>query len=267
MTRILVIDDEALVRGLMVEILEDAGYEALGAATDREAIDRLGREDVSLVVSDIVMPGLSGLELLDEVRRRRPSLPVVLVTGAGTYDNLQEALARGADGLVQKPFSPADLIGAVAGALERAGLAQGGLREGLLAPTLASALANAIELRDAGTQGHCERLSDLAVRLAHAVGLPYEEIAVVRLGAILHDVGKIGTLDGLAGEAIPLAARIVAVADAVEAMSAVRPYRSPLALEAIVRELRAGRGTQWDPAITDHAVHMVESGSFALEAA
>ena len=95
------------------------------------------------------MPGLSGLELLELVRARRASLPVVLVTGAGTYDTLSQALTRGAAGLVTKPFTHADLQAAVADALERASRSRDELRERLLAPTLASALANAIEARDA----------------------------------------------------------------------------------------------------------------------
>jgi len=66
----------------MVEILGRAGYEPIGAGSAREALNLLDTPELSLVVSDIVMPGLSGFELLDEVRARRPSLPVLLVTGS-----------------------------------------------------------------------------------------------------------------------------------------------------------------------------------------
>jgi two-component system NtrC family response regulator len=116
-SRILVIDDEHVIRELMREILERAGYETVGAETPERAFALLEEQDVALVVSDIVMPGLSGLELLVEVRARRPNLPVILVTGAGTDENLREASARGADGLVIKPFTHAELQGAVAAAL------------------------------------------------------------------------------------------------------------------------------------------------------
>jgi DNA-binding NtrC family response regulator len=112
-SRILVIDDESVVRGLMLEILADAGYETVGAATAEEGLERLDDESISIVVSDIVMPGLSGLNLLEAVRERRPSLPVVLVTGAGTVGNLTDALAGGADGFVAKPFAHDDLRRAV----------------------------------------------------------------------------------------------------------------------------------------------------------
>ncbi len=194
MSRILVIDDEDVIRGLVVEILESAGHEVVGAESAERALSLLD-DGFDLVVSDVIMPGLSGLELLEAIRAHRASLPVVLVTGAGTYETLSQALTRGAAGLVTKPFAHADLQDAVAHALERASRSREELRERLLAPTLASALANAIEARDSYLHGHCERLAALAVRVAEQLELPPDEIETIRLGAILHDVGKIGIPD------------------------------------------------------------------------
>jgi putative two-component system response regulator len=194
-SRVLVIDDEEVIRMLVVEILESAGHEVIAAESAERALGLLDRSDVDLVVSDIVMPGLSGLELLEIVRGRRASLPIVLVTGAGTYDTLSQALMRGAAGLVTKPFAHAELQNAVAEALDRADRSREELRERLLAPTLASALANAIEARDSYLHGHCERLAALALRIGEELALPPDEIETLRLGAILHDVGKIGIPD------------------------------------------------------------------------
>jgi len=194
-SRILVIDDEDVIRMLVMEILESAGHEITGADSAERALALLEEMEFDLVVSDVVMPGLSGLELLERVRESQASLPVVLVTGAGTYDTLSQALTRGAAGLVTKPFAHADLTAAVGDALERASRSREELRERLLAPTLASALANAIEARDSYLHGHCERLASLAVRVAELLDLPGEEIEAIRLGAILHDIGKIGIPD------------------------------------------------------------------------
>jgi putative two-component system response regulator len=318
MSRILVIDDEDVVRGLVVEILEAAGYEVVAAPSAELALSLID-DGFDLVVSDVIMPGLSGLELLESVKSQRASLPVVLVTGAGTYDTLSEALTRGAAGLVTKPFAHADLQNAVAHALERASRSRDELRERLLAPTLASALANAIEARDSYLHGHCERLAALAVRIAEDLRLTPDEIEAIRLGAILHDVGKIGIPDRvllkpaaldseerdivethpeigdkllepldllaaarpvvrhhherwdgngypdrLAGEDIPLGARIVAVADSVEVMSARQLYRTPLGPEGVLAELRACAGVQWDPRIVDIVLHLIESGELVL---
>jgi putative two-component system response regulator len=319
MSSVLVIDDEHVIRELVMEILESAGHVVTGADSAERALTLLETKDFDLVVSDVVMPGLSGLELLEAVRAHTASLPVVLVTGAGTYDTLSQALTRGAAGLVTKPFAHKDLQTAVADALERAARSREELRERLLAPTLASALANAIEARDEYLHGHCERLAALAVRLAELLGLSPDEIETIRLGAILHDVGKIGIpdrvllkpgplddeerrivethpeigdkllepLDLLAGarpivrhhherwdgggypdrlaeDAIPLGARIVAVADAIEVMSARQLYRRPRIRSEIVEELCAQRGVQWDPALVDHALDLIESGELEL---
>lgn len=320
MSRILVIDDEDVIRGLMAEILAFAGHDVATARTAEDALDLLDTDaEFDLVVSDVMMPGLSGLELLENVRVLQASLPVVLVTGAGTYDTLSEALTRGAAGLVTKPFTHAELKDAVEHALERASRSREELREKVLVPTLASALANAIEARDSYLHGHCERLAAVAVRLAELKGLSPEEIETVRLGAIVHDVGKIGipdrvllkpgpldeeeraiiethTLigdkllepldlleaarpavrhhherwdglgypDGLAAEGIPVAARIVAVADSVEAMTSRSLYRSPLSAVEVVAELRRCSGEQWDPEIVLLALQLIESGELDL---
>jgi putative two-component system response regulator len=315
MARILLIDDEAVIRDLIAEILVDGGHDVTTCESAEEALARLDDAAIELVVSDIIMPGLSGLELLSAVRERRPSLPVVLVTGAGTHATLTEALAGGADGLVMKPFTHAELQRTVATTLDRAGRAERELRERLLTPTLAGALANAIEARDSTMQGHCERLSTLAVAIAAELELPADEIETIRLGAILHDIGKIGIPDrvlikegpladeeralmrthpligdrllepldllasvrpvvrhhherwngsgypdGLAGDEIPLAARIVAIADAVEAMSGIRLYRAPLHTARIAAELAAGAGVEWDPALVEIVLEMIDAG-------
>src|SRR5581483_7071507 len=295
LSRILVIDDEDVVRMLVVEILESAGHVAVGAESAERAFCLLDEAEFDLVVSDVIMPGLSGLELLETMRSRRASLPVVLITGAGTYETLTQALTRGAAGLVTKPFAHADLQAAVTEALDRSSRSREELRERLLAPTLASALANAIEARDSYLHGHCERLAALAVRIAEILDLAVDQIEAVRLGAVLHDIGKIGIPDrvllkpgplddeeraiieqhtvigdrllepldllagarpivrhhherwdgggypdGLAGEGIPLSARIVAVADSVEAMTSRQLYRKPRTADETVAELRAG---------------------------
>jgi putative two-component system response regulator len=319
MSRILAIDDEHVIRMLVVEILESVGHEVVGAESAEHALELLDEGEFDLVVSDVVMPGLSGLELLEAARSRRASLPIVLVTGAGTYETLSQALTRGAAGLVTKPFAHAELQSAVSDALERAARSREELRERLLAPTLASALANAIEARDSYLHGHCERLASLAVRIAEELGVAPEHIETVRLGAILHDVGKIGIPDrvllkpgaldveerriiethteigdkllepldllagarpivrnhherwdgagypdGLAGEAIPVGARIVAVADSVEAMTSRQLYRKPLEAVEIIAELQKHRGKQWDPAVVDIVLRLIASGELVL---
>jgi DNA-binding NtrC family response regulator len=115
--RILVVDDEPVVRELVAEMLGMAGYDAV--ATDQvDVLAHLSDETVCLVVSDIRMPGLTGFDLLDLVHERRPGLPVLLVTAQLTDGNVTEASARGAAGVLGKPFSRQELCDAVSVTLE-----------------------------------------------------------------------------------------------------------------------------------------------------
>ncbi len=118
MTRILVVDDEHLVRNLTVQVLERAGYDVISVADAQQALELLDDQTVDLVVSDVVMPGLSGVELLNELRDLRPDLPVLLMTGGSPQpERTSRALELGASGIVYKPFSHADLTDAVRTAL------------------------------------------------------------------------------------------------------------------------------------------------------
>ena len=118
MSRILVVDDEQIVLELTVRVLERAGYDVVPVSAPERALELVDAGDLDLVVSDVVMPGLSGVDLLDEIRLRRPDLPVVLMTGGlPEPERTSEALRLGATGIVYKPFSHAELRGAVEAAL------------------------------------------------------------------------------------------------------------------------------------------------------
>jgi putative two-component system response regulator len=311
----LVVDDERAVRELIARILGRLGYRSVIAESPEAAIEHVERDDFSVVLTDINMPGyISGLELIDELHARRPSLPIILVTGTADEENLQDALNRGAAGFVTKPFKAKELGDKVAAVLGRMRLVEDELRERLLAPTVASVLANAIEVRDEGMVGHTERLASLALAVGRRIGLSDAELEPLGLGAILHDIGKIGIPDNilkkpgpltaeerlvmqehpvigdrmvsplglqpirevvrhhherwdgdgypdrLAGDRIPILARIVAVADSIEAMSGDRPYRRPLGEEAVVKQLALGRAGQWDPELVDVVLDLIAAG-------
>lgn len=117
--KILVVDDEPVVRELTVEILRRSGYAPQGVPSARHALELLDRESFDLVVSDVVMPEMTGVEFLYELRLRQPDLPVILMTG-GTKEpeRTTKAVQLGAAGLLYKPFSHAELNEMVAAALE-----------------------------------------------------------------------------------------------------------------------------------------------------
>lgn len=119
---ILVVDDAPDLLELMVDVLDDEGYCAIPARETSEAIAALGAIRFDAVVSDIMMPGLTGLDFLTLAKQRRQDIEVVLVTGYGAPDIIGEAWERGACGFLDKPFSAEQLLDAVAQALERARL-------------------------------------------------------------------------------------------------------------------------------------------------
>ena len=118
MSRILVVDDEQVVRELAVELLRRSGYAPHGVPSARSALDLLEQEPFDLVLSDVVMPEMTGVEFLYELRSRRHDLPVVLMTG-GSQDpeRTSNAIKLGATSLLYKPFSHDELCRVVESAL------------------------------------------------------------------------------------------------------------------------------------------------------
>jgi len=117
-SRILVVDDEQLVRDLTSEVLRRSGYDVVSSASAHDALELLESDSFDLVVTDVVMPGFSGVELLNEINDRQPDLPVLLITGGSPDpERTSRAVGLGAAGIVYKPFSHADLTSAVEDAL------------------------------------------------------------------------------------------------------------------------------------------------------
>jgi len=117
---ILIVDDEQDIRDLVAGVLEDEGYEARTAADSASAIAALRERRPSLVLLDVWLQGsqLDGLELLDEIKRRDPSLPVLMISGHGNIDTAVTAIRRGAVDFIEKPFEAEKLLHLVARATE-----------------------------------------------------------------------------------------------------------------------------------------------------
>jgi len=117
--KILVVDDEAPVRESLMRVLEREGHQVVQAASAEEALSILQRESIHLMLSDLKMPGMSGLELLREVKRHAPETEVVLITGHGTIETAVEAIKEGASDFLAKPFKRAEIIRVLTKALEK----------------------------------------------------------------------------------------------------------------------------------------------------
>ena len=223
---ILIVDDEADLRNLLVEALEDQGYAAEGAEGGTQALARVREKHFPVIFTDLNMPGgLSGLELLKAVHEEDPKTMGILMTGYATTESAIQALKRGAYDFIQKPFKLAEIEASLERALEYYRLLREneayqhnlermveartqeilGLKNDIerLFEGFVNASVTAIEARDPSTSGHSSRVADLTVGLAEAVNLtpngPYGviqftpvQIREIRYASLLHDFGKVG---------------------------------------------------------------------------
>jgi len=315
--RILVVDDETNICRLLDRFLTRLGYTIQTASSVPEAIGMLGPDRFDLVLTDLRLPGLSGLDLLAEVRVRAPGTRMILMSAHADVTHAAAAIERGIDQLVIKPFDLEDLRVRIADSLARyraerdsrrerealeARLRQRDTESKMWVLRSAHALAAAVEAKDAYTAGHATRVTAYAMTIAEALG--DIDLLRFRLAGDLHDVGKIGVPDNvlnkpgrlndeefdlvkkhpeigerilqpmiddemvlgvarwhherwdglgypdrLAGTDIPLPARVLAVADTIDAMTSGRAYRAGLPWEVAVAEVRRCTGSQFDPGV------------------
>ena len=193
MPTVLVVEDDAANRVLLTRLLERAGYRAITADDGPSGLAAAFELAPDLVLLDIGLPGMDGLEICRRLRAdpRTVALPVVLLTGRTSVDDVVTGLDAGADDFLGKPFHEAELLARIRSA-RRLALVTAEM-EG--AQGVVAALANAVEAKDSMTEDHCQRLAGLAHVLATACGLGPATIKGIVVGALLHDIGKIGVSD------------------------------------------------------------------------
>ncbi len=116
---VLVVDDEEVIRDVCTQILESEGYEVTTASNGREALHEVSENEFAVVVTDIMMPDMSGLELLEVIKSTSLDISTVVITGLGTFDMATQSDRLGAREFVVKPFTPDELSAAVGKALEK----------------------------------------------------------------------------------------------------------------------------------------------------
>ena len=198
--RALCVDDEAVTLKLIVRLLEDLGIAATPATSPLDGLRLFDQDHFDLVLTDIRMPGMSGLVFLQEIRARDPQVPILVATGFATLDNAIRALREGASGMLVKPFTAEEFRTEIENALERARIRHDALQYRFVAPILdgvALALTAAIEARDIETGDHCRSLGYMGERVAAYLGLGAQERTTIRIGGFLHDVGKIAIADAI----------------------------------------------------------------------
>ncbi|MDH5364741.1 MAG: response regulator [Dehalococcoidia bacterium] len=315
---VLIVDDEASIRKLLLQKLSREGYSCEEANTAEQTLNRLEGSPIALVILDIKMPGKSGIELLPEIKDSYADTAVIMATAVTDISVAVQCMTLGADDYICKPFNLDEVSLSVQRALEKRRLQlkireyQQHLEEKVAAQTkeirklflgAIEALVFALEAKDRYTAGHSRRVAEIAVAIGGELGLSANDIEDLRWGGLLHDVGKIAVdqiiqnkpgkltieeykhimvhahvgasivkpvvnekvvemiehhhdrYDGggirqvAVGSDIPLAARILAVADAFDAMTSERPYRSAMSRKEALDEIKRGAGTQFDPMV------------------
>ncbi len=218
--RCLVVDDDAAVRKSIARVTEALGLVPLQAEGGGEALALLASTgEVPLIISDVNMPGISGLELLEEVQRRYPDTAVLMLSGVADVKTAVACLDKGALDYIAKPALLDEVRARVAKALEKRDLLLQKrfyqknleLRVRVQASRIkelflqgVQTLAHALEAKDAYTSGHSMRVSRYAAATAVRLGFTGERLEEVRLGAELHDIGKIGTREAVLNKPGPL---------------------------------------------------------------
>jgi putative nucleotidyltransferase with HDIG domain len=217
--RLLVVDDEENIRTPLSAFLRSRGYEVHTADSGTSALALLAENKFLLMLCDVRMPGLSGVEVVPRAVKADPDLAIVMLTAVNDAPTATEALAQGALDYLMKPIELADLEAAVERALHKRSLSveqrhvERMIREEValrtveleqekqalatLTVNVAETLINAMEAKDVYLRGHSQRVAELGASMAEELGLDADTVEYVRLAGRLHDVGKIGIRESI----------------------------------------------------------------------
>lgn len=216
---ILIVDDEEMIRDLLTSALQQDKYVCHQAANVDEAFIILGRQQIDLVISDIMMPGRTGVELLRDLKKVDPDIAVLMITGLSDMNTAMECVHLGADDYITKPFGINRVVLTVKNLIERRCLAiekknyQASLEFKVMEQTeqirrtmnelshaydsTLTALVRALDAREKEVGSHSERVMNYTVFLAKKLGIAGRELEELAKGALLHDIGKIGISDNI----------------------------------------------------------------------
>ncbi len=218
--RILVVDDEEAIREIVTSMLSSATYKCRQARSGVEALALLDSgEEFELMLTDLMMAELDGIGLLERTKERFPDMPVVMVTAVHDISVALGAIRNGAYDYLLKPFEREQLLATVRRALENRRLKLENRDYQTKLETLVSerteqlkgaltnlersyditleALGDALDLKDAETEGHSRRVTAFTIAIARQMGLTSEQIRVIARGAFLHDIGKMAIPDAI----------------------------------------------------------------------
>jgi response regulator RpfG family c-di-GMP phosphodiesterase len=217
--RVLAVDDERAACKLLALMLRPPAFSCATAASGEEALIALQREHFDAVISDLQMPGITGLELLAHVRRSWPHVAFLVTTGVDDVEVGVQAMRSGADDYLVKPLLEGAVLASLESSLHKRHLEQQvenyrlhleemvAERTAQLSQALQrlehsyedtlQALGAAIDLRDTETAGHSRRVGRYSLEIARSIGCSGQQLGSLAKGAALHDIGKLGIPDAI----------------------------------------------------------------------
>ena len=199
---ILLVDDLPANQQTLRALFESEAYRIITAVRADEALETLDREQIDLVILDMFLPDMDGIECCRRIRKNRRTelIPILMLSCSQAADDEIAAVGSGADGFLRRPYHPEVLRTRVRSMLRHKATVDR-LEE---SETILLAMAQAVEQRDNNTAGHCERLAALGVAMGMAMELPSQHLLALHRGGYLHDIGKIGMPDAVLFKKGPL---------------------------------------------------------------
>jgi putative two-component system response regulator len=200
--RVLIVDDDKSNAKLLDATLNPLGYETAIAYDGETAMDLVRKVDFDLILLDVMMPGVDGYEVCKRLKGSEETrhIPVIMITALHDIEERVKGIEAGADDFLSKPTNREELLARTQSLIKVRTLN----KNYTSIENVLISLANAVEAKDSYTQGHTERVSQLAEAVGARMGLPIEELEALRLGGILHDVGKIGVPEEILNKPGPL---------------------------------------------------------------
>lgn len=192
---VLFVDDEVNVLNAVKRVFQEQDFEVITFVSGEDALELIRSQPIAVIISDNLMPNMTGIEFLEQSKNSSPDSVRILMTGYADVQSAIDAINRGeVYRFITKPWKDPELINTVAAALNRYNVVT--TLKTADEATLRS-LAQTIELKDPCTRGHCDRVAHYAVSMAERLGLNEEQTRHIRQGSWLHDCGKIGVPEAI----------------------------------------------------------------------
>ncbi len=193
--KILIVDDNYTNVELLRAHLKPYPYELAVAQDGEEALRKIESDPPDLVLLDLMMPGLSGYEVCERIKKDKKTqfIPVIVITALKELNDKIKAIEMGADDFLMKPFNKVELLTRIKSLLKLKVLYD----DLEMSEDIIFTLADLLEAKDIYTRGHSERVARYGVALAQFVGLSEADQNIIRRGALLHDIGKIGIRESI----------------------------------------------------------------------